>query len=111
MPWLRSTFTRRTGLTTVNLPVKYAEISSPRDAFSAISSTDKRVLDVFGIALFFLFGRLPGCDEMIVLAIGVMPDLENNGAESPTTPADSAELLWVVVLLVDQVCLVENLCR
>src|SRR5215469_16715486 len=99
MPWLRSTFTRRTGLTTVNLPVKYAEISSPRDAFPAISSADKRVLDVLRIALFFLFGRLPGSDQMIILAIGVVPDLENHGAESPTTTCNSAELLWIVVLL------------
>jgi hypothetical protein len=39
---------------------------------------------------------------MIILAISVMPDLENHGAESPAAPADSAQLLWIVVLLVDQ---------
>jgi hypothetical protein len=51
MPCVRSTFTRRTGLTTVNLLVKYAETSSPRDAISAISSAVRFVLDIFGIAL------------------------------------------------------------
>ena len=41
MPGVRSTFTLRTGLTTVNLFVKYEETSSPREAFSAISSAVK----------------------------------------------------------------------
>jgi hypothetical protein len=47
---VRSTFTRRTGRTTVNLLVKQAETSSPRDAIAAISSAVGALLDVFGIA-------------------------------------------------------------
>jgi hypothetical protein len=84
---------------------------SPRDAFSAISSADNRVLDVLGIALFFLLGRFPGCYQMVVFAVGVKPDLENYGTETPTAPPDRTEVLWIIVLLVNQVRLVENLLR
>ena len=59
MPWVRSTLTRRTGLTTVNLFVKYAETSSPREAISAISSAVGTVLDALGTAWLFLTGRFP----------------------------------------------------
>src|ERR1035441_8148412 len=65
MPWVRSTLTRWSGLTTVNLLVKYAETSSPRDAISAISSAVGTMLDVFGIALLFLLSRVPGRDQMV----------------------------------------------
>src|SRR5207248_8208569 len=51
MACVRSTFARWTGLTMVNLLVKYTEMSSPRDAFSA----DSFFLYVLGIALLFLF--------------------------------------------------------
>lgn len=44
-------------------------MSTRRDAFSAISSADKRILDVLGITLFFLFGGFPGSDQMAVFAI------------------------------------------
>ena len=50
----------RTGLTTVNLLVKYEEISSPRVALSAISSAEGVVLNVFGIAFLFFFRGFPG---------------------------------------------------
>ena len=48
IPSVRSTFTRRIGLTTVNFPVKYGETSSPREALSAISSAP-----IFGLVLRF----------------------------------------------------------
>jgi hypothetical protein len=78
-------------------------MSSPRDALSAISSVDTRSLDVFGIALLFFFGRLPGCDQMVIFALRITPDLENHGAKASTAPANGTELFRVVVLLVDQV--------
>ncbi len=64
-------------------------------------------LDVFGIALLFLLGRFPSCDEMVALAFGVEPDLENNRAEPPAAPSDGTELLRVIILPVDQVGLIE----
>jgi hypothetical protein len=78
MPWVRSTFTRRIGLTAVNLLVKCAEISSPHDAFSAIESAANLVLDVLGIASLYLFSGLPGGDQMIRFASDVLPDLEKH---------------------------------
>jgi len=51
MPCVRSTFTRRSGFTTVNLLVKCVETSSPLDAISAISSAVSFVLGVFDLAL------------------------------------------------------------
>lgn len=111
IPWVRSTFTRRTGLTTVNLLVKYAETSSPRDAFSAISSADREPLNVFGIILLFLFGGFPGGDEVVVLSFRVMPDLKDHGTEAPAAPPGCTELFRIVLLLVNQVRLVKNLPR
>src|ERR1017187_4016994 len=73
-------------MTTVNLLVKYREMSSPRDAISAISSAVHVPLDVFGIALFFLAGRFPGRDKAVKLAAGVMPDLEDHGTEAAAAP-------------------------
>jgi hypothetical protein len=68
-----------TGLTTVNLLVKYAETSLPRVAISAISSADGAVafvLDIFDISLFFLHRGSPGRHQMIIFAFRIMPDLE-----------------------------------
>jgi hypothetical protein len=48
---------------------------------------------------------------MIILALLITPDLENHGAETPAAPADSAELLRIISLLVEQVCLVEDFLR
>src|SRR5579864_6219687 len=81
IPWVRSTFTRRTGLTTVNLLVKKADTSSPREAISAIWSAVRCVLDIFGIALFFFLCRFPGSDQVVVLALGVVSDLEDHRAQ------------------------------
>src|ERR1039458_229078 len=88
IPKVRSIFTRRTGLTTVNLLLKWAEISSPRDAISAISSAVRVFLDVFSIALLFLFGRFPGGNEVVVFALGVMLDLEDDRTEATSAPTD-----------------------
>lgn len=99
------------GLTTVNLLVKYAEISSPRDAFSAIASADSPLLRVFGIALLLLFRRFPRGDEMVVFSLFVMPDLKYDGTEASSAPTNGAELFRVIVLLVNQVSLLENLLR
>lgn len=108
IPGVRSTFTRRTGRTTVNWLVKYPEISSPRDAFSAISSALGTRLNVFRIALLFLLSRFPSGDQVVVLAFRVVPDLKDNGAQPATAPSNRAELLWIVRLSVDKVCLVED---
>ena len=69
------------------------------------------VLDAFGITLLFLTGRLPGCDQVVVFAFGVMPDLEDDGTEAAAAPSDGAKLLRIVALLVNHVYLVEDLLR
>jgi hypothetical protein len=100
-----------TGLTIVKLFVKYAETSSPRVALSAISSAvgpAAFALDVFGIDLFFLLGRFPGGDQVIVFAFGVVPNFEDDGTHKAATPTYCTELFRIVVLLVDQIGLVKN---
>src|ERR1035441_1566403 len=111
MPGVKSTFTRRTGLTTVNLLVKYREMSSPRDAISAISSAVHVPLDVFGIALFFLAGRFPGRHKVVKLAPGVMPDLEDHGTEAAAAPTYCTKLFRVIALLVDEIHLIKYVLR
>src|SRR5579863_8411747 len=111
MPWVRSTFTRRTGRTTVNLLLKYLEISSPRDAISAISSALGIFLDVFGIALFFLLRGLPRGNEVIVFPLRVVPDFEDHRAKAAATPSDCTKLFRIVILLVHDVGLIEDLPR
>src|ERR1017187_8734138 len=111
MPSVRSTLTRRTGRTTVNWLVKWAEMSSPRDAISAISSAVAIFLDVLAIALYLLFCRFPGCHQMIKLACGVMPDFKDDGTQEAAAPTDGTKLLRIVALLVDQVRLIEDLLR
>src|SRR5580658_1814726 len=111
MPSVRSTLTRRTGRTTVNLLVKYAETSSPRDPRSAISSAVAFVLDIFGIDPFLLLRRYPGSDQMVIFALRVMPDLKDHGTKATAGPSDRAELCGIVTLLIDQVNLIEDLLR
>ena len=48
---------------------------------------------------------------MVVFALRVMPDLENHGADAPPAPTNSAKLLRIVVLLVNQVRLVKDFLR
>jgi hypothetical protein len=60
-------------------------MSSPRDAFSAISSADTLALDVFGITLLFLLGGSPGGDEVVVFAIRVVSDFDHR-TEAPMAP-------------------------
>ena len=104
-------FTRRTGLTTVNLLVKYAETSSPRDAIFAISSAVGLVLGIFGIALLFLLGRFPGRNQVVVFALGVAPDLKDHRTDATTAPPDCTKLFWSITPLVDDVHLIEYLLR
>jgi len=103
--------TRRTGLTTVNLFVKCADISSPLEAISAISSAVGVLLDVFGIVLIFLFGCFPSSDQVVVLSLAVIPGLENHGTEAVSAPSNGTKLFRIVTPLVDQVRLVEYLLR
>src|SRR5260370_36863360 len=86
-------------------------MSSPRDALSAISSAVGVLLGIFGIAFLFLFGRLPGRDEMVVFAFRVMPDFEYHRTEATATPPYGTKLFRIVVLLVDEVDLIEDLLR
>jgi hypothetical protein len=59
-------------------------MSSPRVAIAAISSgpglffLSVLVLSVPGITLFFLPGGLPGGDQVVILAFGIMTDFEDN---------------------------------
>ena len=59
------------GRTTVKRFVKYGDTSSARDAISAISSAVSFVLDVLRIRLFFLSSRLPGSNQVVVVAFGI----------------------------------------
>jgi hypothetical protein len=68
-------------------------------------------LDVFGIALLLLLGRLPGGNQMIVLAFGIMPYLEDHRAETVNTPSNGTKLFWIVSLPVHHVRLIENRLR
>jgi len=95
----------------VNLLVKWAETSSPLDAIPAISSAVGVLLDVFGIVLLFLFGCFPSGDQVVVLALAVIPDLEDNGTEAASTPSNCTKLFRMVAPLVDQIRLVEYLLR
>jgi hypothetical protein len=93
----------------VNLLVKCAEISSPREALSAISSAGTGALDILGIVLLLLLGRFPSGDQMVVFAVRITPDFENHGTEARPTPADGTELCRVFVLPVNDIRLVEDL--
>jgi hypothetical protein len=96
----------------VNLLVKYTEISSPRDAISAISpALGFFFSDVFGIALFFLPGGLPRGNEVIILPLGVMPDFEDHRTKPAATATDCAKLIRIVILLVDDAGLIEDFLR
>jgi hypothetical protein len=66
------------------------------------------VLDVFGIALLFLCCRFPGRYQMVVFALGVMPDLEDNRTELATAPSNCAKLVRIVSLSVNQIHLVKD---
>lgn len=46
---------------------------------------------------------------MIILAVGVVSDLEDHGAQTSATPSNRAELLRVITLPVNQISLVKNL--
>jgi hypothetical protein len=93
----------------VNLFVKNDETSSPREAISAISSAVFTGLDVLGIDLLLLLGRLPGGNQMVVLSFSIAPYLENHRAETVNTPSDGTKLFWIVTLPVHHVYLVKNL--
>jgi hypothetical protein len=90
IPSVRSTFTRRIGLTTVNFPVKNEETSSPRDALPAISSAPILGLDLFGIRFHFLFGCLPVCYQMMVFPNRIAPHFEDDRTDSTLASADGA---------------------
>src|ERR1035438_1470352 len=86
-------------------------MSSPRDAISAISSAVGVFLDILGIALFFLAGRIPGRDEVVVFTLPVLPDLENHGTKAAAAPTNGTKLLRIIVLPIDEVYLVEYILR
>jgi hypothetical protein len=95
----------------VNLLVKCADTSSPREAIPASSSAVGVLLDVFGIAMLFLTGGFPGRHQMVVFPLGVTPDLEDDRAKVAATPPDCTKLFRIVIPLVNQVNLVEDLLR
>jgi hypothetical protein len=111
MPSVKSTLTRRTGLTTVNLLEKYAEMSSPRDAISAISSALGVLLDVLGIALLLLIGSLPPGDQPVIFTFRILSDLKDDGTQAAAAPSNCAMLFRVIAFLVNQVRLIEDLLR
>jgi hypothetical protein len=48
---------------------------------------------------------------MVVLTVGIMPNLKDHRAEVSARPTDCAELLWIVILLVNHVHLIKDLLR
>ena len=46
---------------------------------------------------------------MVILAFGIVPDLENHRTKATEAPAYCAKLFGIIVLLVDEVNLVKNL--
>jgi hypothetical protein len=75
------------------------------DFFGAVA------LRVFGIALLFLPGRFPGRYQMVVFALGIMSDLEDNRTEAAAAPSDCAKLFRIISLSVNQIRLVKDLLR
>jgi hypothetical protein len=61
--------------------------------------------------LLFLLGRFPGGNQVIVFALGVIPDFEDDGTQQTATPTDCTELFRIVVLLVNQIGLLKDLLR
>src|ERR1022692_3598141 len=59
---------------------------------SAISSAVHLFLGIFGIALLFLFSRFPGGNQVVVFALGIVPDFEDHGTQPATAPSDGTEL-------------------
>src|ERR1017187_548142 len=78
---------------------------------SAISSAVHLFLGIFGIALLFLFSRFPGGNQVVVFALGIVPDFEDHGTQPATAPSDGTELFRIVALLVHNVHLVEYFLR
>ena len=48
---------------------------------------------------------------MIIFALGVRPDFEDDGTQQSATPPDCTELFRIVILLVNQIRLVKDLLR
>jgi hypothetical protein len=48
--------------------------------------------------LFFLAGRMPGCDEVVVFTLPVLPDHENHGTKSTAAPTNGTKLFRIIVI-------------
>ena len=74
--------------------VKYREMSSPREAISAISSPFTRralgadFLDALGIPLFLFAGGLPGGHKMKIFTFVIVVDLKDRRTKPATAPGD-----------------------
>src|SRR5437016_6335281 len=88
MSCAKSTLTRCTGGIIRPVLVKYRETSCPRSARFAIDSAETRFLrlEVFFIKLSLLLGCLPQRDQVVVFAVGVLSDFENDRVESTAHP-------------------------
>src|SRR5438105_2020158 len=84
MSCAKSTLTRCTGGIIRPVLVKYRETSCPRSARFAIDSAETRFLrlEVFFIKLSPLLGCLPQRDQVVVFAVGVLSNFENDRVES-----------------------------
>src|SRR6266566_1400130 len=88
----KSTLTRWTGSIIRPALVKNREMSFPRSAKRAMASAETGFgfLRLLFIEFPFFIGRLP---ERNQVALGIVPDLENQGVKSAAYPADRAVLL------------------
>ncbi len=48
---------------------------------------------------------------MVILAFGVVSNLEDDGTEPAAAPSNSSKLFRVVILLIDQINLIEDFMR
>src|SRR5271157_614292 len=98
----KSTFTRWMGGIMRPELVKKPEMSSPRSARRAIASaeTGRLRLRVLFIKLLLLFGGLPQSHQMVIFAFPALPDLEDDGVQSFSHPANRPMLCRKVRALV-----------
>src|SRR6266478_4913208 len=111
MSCAKSTLTRCTGGIIRPVLVKYRETSCPRSARFAIDSAETRFLrlEVFFIKLSLLLGCLPQRDQVVVFAVGVLSDFENDRVESTAHPPDGPVLFRHIQTRVEIVRMRPNL--
>ena len=109
----KSTLTRWTGSIIRPALVKNREMSFPRSAKRAMASAETGFgfLRLLFIEFPFFIGRLPERNQVVVFALGIVPDLENQGVKSAAYPADRAVLLRKIGALIEVIGMREDFLR